>query len=202
MLKRNKINKNKFKMYGLIILFIGIIICLYDLGHRYYKESLNSKKVDDFINDNLGETEVNNENKNFNTNEEYIGVLEIPNIDLKRGFYNIDSINNDVSKGIQIIEHSDMPNVKNGTLILAAHSGNGQVSYFKNLYKLLYEDIVYVYYNKYKYKYKLIDIYEVEKNGIVEIKKEKNITSLVLITCSKNNKTKQTIYIGKLIEKL
>ena len=51
----------------------------------------------------------------------YIGYLEIPKINLKRGFVNPNSPDNDVSKNIQIIKSSDMPDVNKGNFILAAH---------------------------------------------------------------------------------
>ena len=56
-------------------------------------------------------------------------------------------------------------------------------------------DKVYIYYKNTKYTYTVIDKYEVEKTGRALIKRKKNITSLALITCNQEDKTKQIIYI-------
>ena len=46
------------------------------------------------------------------------------------------SSENNVNEHVQIIAGSQMPNIKKGNLILAAHSGTSNISYFKNLYKM------------------------------------------------------------------
>lgn len=131
--------------------------------------------------------------------ENFLGVLEIPKIRLKRGFYKFTSKKNNVNQNIEMIETSLLPNIENSNLILASHSGNSKISYFKNLDQLELEDIAYVYCNEKKYTYKLINIYKEEKDGTVAIRKSKNQTNLTLITCDKKNKTLQNVYIFKLI---
>lgn len=123
-------------------------------------------------------------------------VLEIPKINLKQQFYPNDKEKNKVDKGIQVIETSKMPNQK-GNLILAAHSGNSSIAYFKNLDKLNINDVVYVHYKNKNYQYIIKDIYDVEKTGYIDIKRNKNKQTLTLITCKKNT-NKQTVYIGYL----
>ena len=59
----------------------------------------------------------------------YLGVLEIPKIGLKRGFYNIGSRYNNISYNVTIVDGSDLPDVANGNLILMAHSGDSYISY-------------------------------------------------------------------------
>ncbi len=123
-------------------------------------------------------------------------VLEIPKINLKQEFYPYDKEKNTVDKGIQVIETSKMPD-KKGNLILASHSGNSNIAYFKHLDMININDIVYIYYQGKTYKYVINDIYDVEKTGYVNIKRNKNKQTLTLITCKKNT-NKQTIYIGYL----
>ena len=82
--------------------------------------------------------------------ENYIGVLEIPKIDLRKGLYDINSRYNTVSRNVMILSPSDYPDVDKGNFILAAHSGNGYLSFFRNLYKLSEGDYAYVYYNNVK----------------------------------------------------
>lgn len=135
------------------------------------------------------------------TTGEYIAYLEIPKINLKQGFHEIDNPNNHVDKGIQTINPSDFPDVNKGNLILAAHSGTASISYFKHLYQLSKNDEIYVYYNGYKYIYKIVNIYNVEKNGKVAIYRDNNKTTITLITCTKDSDTLQTVYIGELISK-
>lgn len=129
--------------------------------------------------------------------DEYIGILEIKKIKLKRGFYSIDSNKNNVDKNIMVISSSDMPDVNLGNLILASHSGNSNISYFKNLDKLEIGDIASVYYLKNKYDYKLVNYYEVDKIGVVQIIKNNDVNCLTLITCKKNT-NKQLVFIFEL----
>ena len=89
-----------------------------------------------------------------------------------------------------------MPNQK-GNLILASHSGNTDIAYFKHLDRLNINDIAFIYYKSIKYKYIITNIYEVEKTGYVDIKRNKNKQTLTLITCKKNT-NKQTVFIGYL----
>lgn len=122
-------------------------------------------------------------------------VLSIPKIGLKQEFYPDDKIKNNVDKGIQVIDGSLMPD-NGGNLILASHSGNSSIAYFKHLDLLNIGDKVYVIYKENKYLYVISDIYDVEKTGFVEIKR-KNKQTLTLITCKKNT-NKQTVFIGYL----
>lgn len=124
-------------------------------------------------------------------------VLEIPKIKLSQEFYPKDKKLNTVDKNIQVIETSQMPDIKNSNLILAAHSGSSKVGYFKNLDQLKLKDSVYIIYKNKRYQYILKDIYDVIKTGYVNIKRDKDKNTITLITCKKNT-NKQTIFIGYL----
>ena len=50
-----------------------------------------------------------------------------------------------------------------------------------------------------KYKYSIVNIYIVPKNGKVPIYRNYNKTTLTLITCTKNDDTTQTVYIAELV---
>ena len=127
--------------------------------------------------------------------EGYLGRLMIPKINFNRGFYKIDSKYNDVNINIQVMKGSSYPDVARGNFIIAGHSGNVWYSFFKNLYKLKIGNVAYVTYKNEKYTYKLVDIYEVKKTGTVTVKRKKSKSVMTLITCTKNSKTMQTIYI-------
>ncbi len=148
------------------------------------------------VNDN--EFNVNTSDyKNISPNFDYIAVLEIPKINLKRGLVDIDSIYNSIDFNIQILKESIMPNIDNSNLILVAHSGNSNVSFFKDLDKLEILDNVYLYYNNTVYQYEIYDKYEIEKIGSLKLNKNINSKIITLITC-KDSTNKQLVYIGKL----
>ena len=194
---------NKLFIISVINLVIGITLFTYNSVYDYYLNMLDKNKVDNYINDSKIKVNiVSIDNENTINNEEvnnYLGVISIPKINLEQGFYGIDNPMNNVDKNIELISNSNMPDVENGTLILAAHSGNDRVSYFNKLYKLNIDDEIEIIYNKSKYLYKLIDIYEVEKTGSISLHNINNITSLVLVTCSNFNDNLQVVYISRLV---
>lgn len=194
---------NKLFIISVINLVIGITLFTYNSVYDYYLNMLDKNKVDNYIsNSKIKVNIVSIDNENTINNEgvnNYLGVISIPKINLEQGFYDIDNPMNNVDKNIELISNSNMPDVENGTLILAAHSGNDRVSYFNKLYKLNIDDEIEIIYNKSKYLYKLIDIYEVEKTGSITLHNINNITSLVLVTCSNFNDNLQVVYISRLV---
>lgn len=213
-IKRNKEHKKLDKksrlllVVGFLLFIIGVGIYTGNIYYNHYLDMQDDKQVEDFLdNENNDDQEaiVNDDGEVQEVDNtptatyDYIGVLEIPSIGVKRGFLNINDKNNVVNKNIQVIEKSDMPDIKNGNLIIAAHSGSGRVSYFKNLYKLATSDTTYIHYNGVKYTYSVVDRYEVEKTGEVVIKRNNDKTTLTLISCSQTDKTKQIVYILELV---
>ena len=205
---RNKTIRYKSRLYilvGFFFILMGLIIYSGKVIYNEYLDRKDNQKVEEFldiqddkdVDEIYFDTEVIEEIEDITTpaDDNYIGVLEIPKINLKRGFLSIDNPDNTVSKNIQVIKESDMPDVENGLLIIAGHFGTGRLAFFKELHKLSDMNKVYVYYKKTKYTYTVIDKYEVEKTGRALIKRKKNITSLALITCNQEDKTKQIIYI-------
>lgn len=216
-LKRTRKNKNIDKREQLIklvasfIFLIGSFMYIGRIAYNYYIELRDYNKAQEFLN--IGKEEIEEikvdideeeikeqpkQEEKKTSNYNYIGVLEIPKINIKRGFLNIKDKGNNVNKNLQVIKGSDMPNVKNGNLIIAAHSGNSYISYFKNLHKLSNDDVAYVYFNNIKYTYKVAGKYDAEKNGKVTIHRDNKKKTLTLITCSQTDKTKQIVYILEL----
>ena len=162
-----------------------------------FKEKTSDTNFSISVNVNyLEEENTTSEEKNYIPN--YIGFIEIEKINLKQGFLSIDNYYNNVDYNIEILKASDFPDTLNGNFILAAHSGNSSISYFKNLYKLDINDQAKIYYQGKLYKYKIVNIYKELKDGSVAIYRDPNKTTLTLITCSKNDKSHQTIYILEL----
>ena len=58
-----------------------------------------------------------------------------------------------------------------------------------------------IYYQGVKYIYKVDEIYDVFKDGSIEIKRNQNKNTLTLITCRKNTKDKQFVIILYLMVK-
>lgn len=206
MLKKNNSYKDTI-ILGVILITFGITL----LSNNYLK----TKREETFNNMNLlllnTFTEEVNEEPNVDVptaedeNEEevkpvihyepYMAILNIPKIGLERGFYDKNSSLNNVDYNILFHKDSNYPDELNGNVILASHSGTSSVSYFKNLYLLEKGDIAYLTYNNNTYTYKIISIYYEDKDGSLAIYRYKNKNILTLITCTKNDNTKQTIYI-------
>ena len=201
--------KCQYKIFGISFIIIGILL----IGVYQYRISRENKldnesvdiyfekqeeAVEDITNDEIIE-EKEESKESSEPLYNYIGVLEIPSINFKRGFLDMNDKNNTVSKNIQVLKDSDYPDVVNGNLIIAGHSGSGRIAFFKNLYKLSSGDESYIYYKNKKYIYKMIESYEVQKTGIVPIKNYSNKTILTLITCSQDEE-KQIVFINELIE--
>lgn len=129
--------------------------------------------------------------------EPYLAVLKIDKIKLEKGIYDLNSKNNNVNKNIQLLKESDMPDKENGNVIIAGHSGNSYMAYFKNLVKLDNGDEAKIFYNGKTYFYKLKKSYEVEKTGKVALSKNKYKQTLTLITC-KHNTNKQIVFVFEL----
>lgn len=132
--------------------------------------------------------------------ESYAAVIEIPKINLKKGIYKLGSKYNNVNRNVAILSPSDYPDVSGGNFVLAAHSGNGYISFFKNLYKLSAGDETYIYYNDQKYIYKITYIYKQPKTGTINVYRPYGKTTLMLITCTKNDESSQTVYVAELIK--
>lgn len=168
---------------------------------RYNYSKKNNEEME-IINSFYIEEKVQNSSsskKEINAREklDYIAIVNIPKINLRRGLVNKNSKYNDINTNIQILKESDMPDILNGNFILAAHSGDSNISYFKNIDKLISDDLVYIDYDKLRYEYKVVNFYTVEKTGQVEIVRNVNKNGLTLITCV-DGTNKQLIIICEL----
>lgn len=205
-MKKRKENKIII-LIGILLITSSIMFFVYDIYKNTKKEVQEVKMVENFFEEEPQE-EVKEEVKEEETNNSsspsynYIAILEIPSINLKRGIVDFNSKYNNVKYNIQIIEHSQMPNVENSNLILAGHNGTSSVSFFKDLYKLKEDSLIYLYYDGYKYIYKLNNYYDTDKDGKVEIIRNRYKTTITLITCKKGTKDKQTVFIGYLVDKV
>ena len=127
--------------------------------------------------------------------------MEIPIINLKNGLVSPNNKYNSVEYNIEILNKSEFPTIPKSNLILAAHNGNSEVSFFKNLSKVTISSPIYIYYNGYKYIYSIEDSYEIPKTGEAIINRDSRRNTITLITCKDNSDTKQLVFIGYLIGK-
>ena len=205
--EKTKINKSQLIEIGS---FLIILLCAGAMFYQIYsnnkKDQLNDNLIQEYFEEEIQNNEVIEENEQVveeqpvHVNyENYIGVLEIKKINLKRGFYSKASRNNNVNRNIQFLNESDMPNVENGNVIIAGHSGSSYVSFFRNLNKLdLYDEAI-IYFEGKQYNYQLKNKYEIDKTGQAVIKRNKEKNVLTLITC-KHNTNKQIVFIFELNE--
>lgn len=209
MIKKEKSKNKKFKSHflkiGSFLILIGLFIIGYHIYSNYRLNCIEDKNINEFFNE---EKDVENipqqnefievEKKEIKKNYyDYIAVLEIPKINVKKGLSNEKYYNN-VNRNVEILKQSNMPNISKGNFILAGHSGSGRVSYFRNLDKLIIGDVSYIYYGGIKYTYKVTNIYDIEKNGTATIKRDLSKTTLTLITC-RHNTNKQIVVISELV---
>ena len=200
-LKRAKRNKKFIVLIIIGVLLILISLLVFIIRYRYYenKSANDRKQVDEFLSqpvlNNIETNEVTSDEVNSDTNiNDYIAVLEIPAINLTRGLVDKSSPNNDVNKNIYMLKDTVLPDEDTiSHIILASHSGNSYVSYFKNLHKLDINDEIYFYYKNNKYIYSIYKIDEVDKTGNIELKKTYS-SDITLITCKGNLKKQIVIY--------
>ena len=208
-MQKNKTNYKMTIILGVILITFGITL----MSNNYIKtkreetfNDMNLLLLDSSI-DEVNTEESNDETPNEEVDEEpsksdtsnnyepYLAVLKIPKLNLERGFYDKTSSLNNVDYNIIFLSNSDYPDKLNGNVILASHSGTSSISYFKNLYKLELGDEAQINYKNTTYTYKVVNIYKEEKDGTIAIYRNKEKSTLTLITCTKNDNAKQTVYI-------
>lgn len=193
--------KNKsWYITGSFLLLIGFSSITYDYISNKTEKIEEEKNIQEFYqevieNDYKEEKDNTVVTKSNKTN--YIAVIKIPKINLEKGLYPKGHNLNNVNKNIEILKDSDMPIEDKGNFILAGHSGTAKISYFKNLYKLEIGDEIKIYYDSNEYKYKITNIYLIDKTGQAIIKRDVNKTSITLITC-KSKSDNQYVFIGEL----
>ena len=202
-IQEKRISPQMIAVIGSIIILIGGFF----LSYNY----IQSKKVvafdyiaNVFYNENTeiveqdGETKEEEKEDLGEVTNDYIGYLSIPKINLKKGFLDKRSSENDVEKNILVVEGSNYPDKDKGNLMLAGHSGTGWKAFFNDLYKLNKGDIAVVTYKGKTYTYKIVNIYTQPKVGKIAIYRNYDKTTLTLITCTNHDSTTQTIYIAEL----
>ena len=200
-----KLSKNAKITISILFVFIGLVLITFDYFSGIKNNLFNQKnielleqqivlteEIDEITDEPIQDVSVPKDN------DDYIGYLSIPDIRLKRGFTSLNSKYNSVSYNVMLINGSDMPDVENGNLILAAHRGNTSVSFFDKLYTLKEGAKATINYNNKNYTYTLKTSYLEPKDGVLTIRRREDVNTLTLITCTRKDKTSQTIFIFEL----
>lgn len=201
--KRKTKNKSWF-IIGSLIILIGFGLIGYDYYSNKKIDNDEELAIEEFYNNEDISKEIHEEPVEEVKEEKpkekinYIAILKIPKIKLERGLVDPKSYLNNINYNIEILKESSMPDEVNGNVILAAHSGNARISYFRNLDKLNIGDEISIDYKSNIYKYRVSDIYLIDKNGTAEIIRNINKSTLTLITCKHNTK-KQIVVIAEMI---
>lgn len=212
--KPNKIEKrispNGIAAIGALVIIVGGFFLSYNyvqskkvIAYDYMSNIFYSKNEKETIAEHDGEEKKPDQTPQEQPTEvtnNYIGYLTIPKINLKKGFLDKKSSENDVEKNILVVEGSSYPDIDKGNLIIAGHSGTGWKAFFNELYKLTTGDVAYVNYKNKKYIYRIVNIYKQPKVGTIAIYRNYDKTTLTLVTCTNNDDTTQSVYIGELQE--
>lgn len=205
-----KIKKERNKK-GFLLVIIGILLILIGssvLIYRYY-ENKETKQIEDnsvevFFEEEIHDEEIKQEEPKEEKTQviiNYVAILEIPKINLKRGLVDKNSYLNNVDRNIYTLKETIYPNDESVShILLASHSGNSSVSFFRNLKRLDNNDLIYLYYNNVKYTYEVYKHYEIEKTGTMKMDLS-NEDDITLITC-KSNTNKQFVYKAILTDKV
>lgn len=209
---KRKMKKSHTLLLGSLLIFGGFLSLTWNYFLQMRDEVFSDMKIammDDTLVTNIEDVpeisppEVISEEKT----EEYVidysryyGVLEIPRIGLKRGFYNVGSKYNNIQYNVTLVEGSVPPSEGAGNLILMAHSGDAYISYFAYLYLLNPGDDCYVTMSGVTYHYRIVKKYDVNKSGLLMLDWDRNKRTLTMITCTKDSDSQQTIYIAEYID--
>ena len=211
-IKNNIKSEEAILIVGSLLLIIALVLFHYEkileinneiynnIQSKIYQENNKNNLIVNIDVDYINETDTNIDNSPLKEQPiiKYLAFLEIPKINLNQGILPKTSYYNNVNYHVQILDISDLPDVINGNMVLAAHSGSSNIAYFKNLYKLTKDDKAYIVYNNKKYSYQVVNIYNQVKKGSLNIYRDLTKTTLTLITCTKNDKNSQTVYILEL----
>lgn len=201
--KSKRKNKSWFILIGSLLFLTGIGFISYDYFSNKQIDNKEEQALEEFYNieeDIIEDTTIEPQKvEEVKEQINYIAVLKIPKIGLERGLVDPNSYLNNVNYNLEFIKGSSMPDQENGNVIIAGHSGSARISYFRKLDQLVIGDKASLNYKGKVYNYKIVDIYDIDKTGKAEIIREKNKSTLTLITCRHNTK-KQIVVIAELIK--
>lgn len=187
------------KIISLFLIAIFTSLVAKSVYDQIFKQSIKTS-TQKYINDTSVASYIKLDSSSTNLSVEntdlfsYQAVISIPKLNIEQGF--LDENSNNVDKNIALIYPQTLNDIGNSSLVIAAHSGNSQKSYFHNLQLLEIGDKIYIYQNGIKYIFNVIKSYEIDKDGKLNV--EEKSAKLYLTTCSENDKSKQLVVIANL----
>ena len=182
------------KISAYFLFLIGIVI----IGYQYLSMSNLERIEANKINLTL-QKEVGYQKEEI---DGYDAILEIPQIHLKKGIYPKEDKRNNIEENVTIHQSSTYPTEEASNVILMAHSGTGRLAFFNDLPQLNQDSLIAFYYRNIKYVYQIDHYYQIIKNGYATIDRDQTKKTITLITCSQEDKSKQLVYIGYLIDEI
>ena len=209
-LRTKRISPNLIAIIGALVIMIGGFFLSYDyinsmklatfdsFAKTIYKEENGVAVIEPVVEEEQKEEIGSKEEVTNQVAETYLGYLTIPKINLNKGFFPIESSQNDVDRNLFIVNGSAYPDVERGNFIIASHSGAGWNAFFRELYQVQKGDQAIVTYGNKNYTYTITKIYTQTKTGTIAIYRNYDKTTLTLVTCTKDDLTRQTVYIAEL----
>lgn len=182
--KRKRKKYNNLIIIGFLIFITFFLYTLFNMISEVIFLNQSKKNMEFY----LSQKDVKFEEK-----YDYEGVLELPSINLKRGFLGIGNSYNNVKWNIELLRNDS------DSIVLASHNGGLYNAYFKDLNKITLGDEIIIYDDYYKYVYIYSNSYDVLKDGYVDLFKVSEEKNIFLITCKGDNM--QTVYVGTLISR-
>lgn len=211
-IRTRRISPNLTAIIGALVIMIGGFFLSYDYinsmrvstfdsyGSTLYKEEDGVAVIEPVEQEEQKEETGSKEEVTEAVTEAYLGYLTIPKINLKKGFFPIDSAQNNVDRNLFIVNGSSYPDIERGNFIIASHSGLGWNAFFRQLYKVEKGDQAIVTYGGKNYTYTITKIYTQTKTGTIAIYRNYEKTTLTLVTCTKDDLSRQTVYIAELTD--
>lgn len=205
MLNIKKATKKKanINLIGFLLISIGLFIIIFRFCYSCLSLKLEEESIDAYIKKYENVDSYINKNNNKKNQQffvkDYIAILEIPKINLKKGLIMATKDFKSINYAVSIDRNSKFPN-ESGNFILYAHAGNSKISYFKDINKLVIGDIVNVYYLNDNYRYIVSNKYEIKKTGYLSLNEDCSNNCLILITCVHN--TNKQLVIKCTLEKI
>lgn len=211
-IRTRRISPNLTAIIGALVIMIGGFFLSYDYinsmrvktfdsyGATLYKEEDGVAVIEPVEPEEQKEETGSKEEVTQEVTEAYLGYLTIPKINLKKGFFPIDSAQNNVDRNLFIVNGSSYPDIERGNFIIASHSGAGWNAFFRQLYKVEKGDQAIVTYGGKNYTYTISKIYTQRKTGTIAIYRNYEKTTLTLVTCTKDDLSRQTVYIAELTD--
>ena len=114
-MKKRKIKNRKLSrvfIIGSLFILLGIILISLKFFSNCYLDKQEDKAIQEFLDYKPDTTVIveessstSEESQNTNFTYDYIAVLEIPKISLKRGLFSINDKNNNVDKNVEILQN-------------------------------------------------------------------------------------------------